>query len=442
MIQEAAYRSLLRATRQDYHRRIATALEQSSGAAGRPDPELLAHHFVEADMAEPAIRYFREAGDNAIKASAHAEAVSNFTNALDLIGGLPDGDQRVRNEIPILLALGGAQVQKLGPTSLEVEETYRRASALTEGAGTPQERFTALWGLWFVNSMRGDVRGMQDYADQLLPLAEQLGDGALLLEAHHVQWASRSLVGDLQKALAHTEEGLARYDPAEHHWLTFVYGGHDPGLCAKNVNAVSLCLLGYPEEAQKRCEAAVVLAQDLDHPYTLMEALFGDLVVCLLVHNPARVEQHATAIDELIQTGKLPPEASGLAGGFRGWALAEQGSIASGLDLMRGACDAWQAFSGAWGFPLDASMAALLGKAGHPEDGITLINEALSIAEEGGAHWWDAELLRVRAELYWTMGRTQDAEGDLQKSLAVARAQSARTFELEAALLLRSLAQP
>ena len=48
--------------------------------------------------------------------------------------------------------------------------------------------------------------------------------------------------------------------------LTFVYGGHDPSLCARNLNAVSLCLLGYPEQAHRRCEVALNLARELVTP--------------------------------------------------------------------------------------------------------------------------------------------------------------------------------
>jgi hypothetical protein len=72
------------------------------------------------------------------------------------------------------------------------------------------------------------------------------------------------------------------------------------------LNAVSLCLLGYPEQAQSRADTAVALAHELAHPYTLLEGLFCDLVIGLLVRDPTRVARHAPVIDELIQAGKLP----------------------------------------------------------------------------------------------------------------------------------------
>src|SRR5207253_117184 len=47
LIQDAAYGSLLKSTRQQYHQRIAAALERRL-ASGEARPELLAHHYSEA----------------------------------------------------------------------------------------------------------------------------------------------------------------------------------------------------------------------------------------------------------------------------------------------------------------------------------------------------------------------------------------------------------
>ncbi len=434
LIQDAAYASLIRSTRRDYHRRIAFAMEELFSNLVTTDPQLLAHHYAEAGLLEPAVRYLRLTGVRAIETSAYPEAVNALAKALELVVRLPESSEQMREEIAIRLALGGAQVQSLGPTAAEVGETYRQAEGLCERFGTPKDRFTALWGLWFFHYMRGDVHRMREFGDGLLPLAQKLNDRALLLEAHHVQWAGLSLVGDLQKALAHTNEGIALYDRAAHHALTFVYGGHDPGLCARNLNAVSLCLLGYPEQARRGCEVALNLAREIGHPYTLMEGVFNILLVALLVRDPAGIEQHVSDLGKLICGGKLPRDASGLVDGFRGWAVAELGSVLDGLDLLHRGCAVWQSFFGAWCLPLDASIAATLGKAKKADEGLRLIKDALDTAEQGGAHWWDAELYRVRASLYLVADPEHSrAETDLKRALAAARATKARWFELRAA---------
>src|SRR5215510_16377148 len=71
LIQEAAYQSLLRTTRQQYHRRIVTVLAERFPQIGELSPELVAHHYSEANLAAEAIPYWRRAGENAVRRSAY-----------------------------------------------------------------------------------------------------------------------------------------------------------------------------------------------------------------------------------------------------------------------------------------------------------------------------------------------------------------------------------
>jgi hypothetical protein len=435
LIQDAAYGTLLRSARQDYHRRIAVALERLSPDLAATDPGFLAHHYTEAGMPEPAVRHLRRAGVRAVETAAYAEAVDSLTRALALLADLPDGTERAREEIAILLELGGAELLALGPWSVQAEQSaYQRALKLRERLGTRRERFTALWGLCFPHYTRGDVLRMWEHGDELLPMAEELGDPALLLEAHHVRWGGRLLAGDLRQALHHTEQGLARYDRAAHHALAFVYGGHDPGLCARNLNAVSLCLLGRPEEARRRSAAALGAARELGHSHTLLEGLFYALLVGLLVGDVATVERHVAALEELVRAGQVPHHASGPADGFGGWALAGRGAVGRGLELMRRGYAVWQSFVTSWCFPLDAALADLLGRVGHAEQGVRLIDGTLLVAKQRGAHWWDAELHRVRAGLLRAAGSPDESgiETELESAVTMARASEARWFELRA----------
>ena len=57
LIQEAAYQSLLKSTRQQYHQRIAQVLEARFPEVCETQPELVAQHYTEAGLIEPAIPY-------------------------------------------------------------------------------------------------------------------------------------------------------------------------------------------------------------------------------------------------------------------------------------------------------------------------------------------------------------------------------------------------
>src|SRR5205823_9788802 len=55
LIQDAAYQSLLKSTRQQYHQRIAQVLESQFPETIEGQPELLAHHLTEAGLTEQAV---------------------------------------------------------------------------------------------------------------------------------------------------------------------------------------------------------------------------------------------------------------------------------------------------------------------------------------------------------------------------------------------------
>src|SRR5438874_7332302 len=85
LIQETAYQSLLRSTRQQYHQRIAQVLEARFPDLCETQPELLAHHYTVAGLAEPAIGYWQRAGQQASERSAYLEAISHFTTGIELL---------------------------------------------------------------------------------------------------------------------------------------------------------------------------------------------------------------------------------------------------------------------------------------------------------------------------------------------------------------------
>src|SRR5438094_3096575 len=65
LIQEAAYQSLLRSTRQQYHQRIAQVLEAQFPEVVETEPEVVAYHYTEAGCPMPAVTYWQTAGQRA-----------------------------------------------------------------------------------------------------------------------------------------------------------------------------------------------------------------------------------------------------------------------------------------------------------------------------------------------------------------------------------------
>jgi class 3 adenylate cyclase len=125
LIQDAAYQSLLKSTRQQHHQRIANTLESGFRKIVETQPELLAHHYTEAGLIEQAIPYWHAAGQRALQRSANLEATNHASRGLELLGRLPDSPQRAKQEMSLQLVLGPSLSYVHGPQS--VEHVYARA---------------------------------------------------------------------------------------------------------------------------------------------------------------------------------------------------------------------------------------------------------------------------------------------------------------------------
>ncbi len=108
LIQEAAYQSLLRSTRQQYHQRIAQVLEARFPALVETQPELVAQHYTAAGCTEQAVVYWQRAGQHASDRSAHLEAVSHFTTGIELLKTLPETPEHTQHAVTLHIALGAA----------------------------------------------------------------------------------------------------------------------------------------------------------------------------------------------------------------------------------------------------------------------------------------------------------------------------------------------
>src|SRR4029450_3802653 len=108
LIQDAAYQSLLKSTRQQYHQLIAQVLAEDFPYNAETQPEVLAHHYTEAGLSAQAIPYWQRAGQRAIERSAHLEAIAHLSKGLEVLGTLPDTPERAQQELDLQITLGAA----------------------------------------------------------------------------------------------------------------------------------------------------------------------------------------------------------------------------------------------------------------------------------------------------------------------------------------------
>ena len=219
--------------------------------------------------------------------------------------------------------------------------------------------------------------------------------------------------------------------------------GQDPGVACRGHAALTLWLLGYPEQALARLHEALALAHELSHPYSLACAQCWAAFVSQFRRDVPAVHEHAEAA-VVLSTEQGFPLWAALGTILRGWALAMQGQGEEGMAQVRQGIAAWRAtgagcsshtFAPCW----QTSAAHL----GHPEDGLQALAEAHTLVEQQEERWWEAEIYRLRGVLLLRQTGTPQAEAEtwLQRALDVARRQEAKSLELRAAMSLSRLWQ-
>jgi predicted ATPase len=216
LIQDAAYETLLRSTRQYYHQHIAQVVEAQFPETAATQPELLAHHYTAAHLPEKGIHYWYTAGQRASERSAHVEAIAHLRQGLALCQTLPETPERTRRARDISIALGASFIATKGYGAAEVGEAYTHARQLCEPLEEPQQLFPILRGLWNYYHVRAELQTAQALGQQLLTLAHYVQDTALLVAAHRALGTTLFLQGAAAEAHTHLAQGLVLYD-LQHH---------------------------------------------------------------------------------------------------------------------------------------------------------------------------------------------------------------------------------
>ena len=442
LIQDAAYQSLLRSTRQQHHQRITQVLEAQFPDLCATQPELLAHHCTEAGLMEQALPYWQQAGQRALQRSANLEAVSHVTRGLEVLSTLPETHERAHQELALQIMLGAALGATKGQAAPEAERTYARACALARQVGSPPELFPALWGFWYAHMARGKLPRARELAEEFLELARQQHDPLLLVTGHRMVGNTARWQGDLIETQAHCQQGLAFYDP-EQHRVSAVSYGQDSGVACGIIGAEALWMLGYPDQALRGMEETLALARRLAHPMSLAIALHFSAHLHQLRREPQAARTQAEVALALCTEQGFGPFGIWILLP-RGWALAQQGEVAEGLAQIRQGFAAWRATGAgvAWPWFL-ALLAEACGKVGQLDAGLRALEEALAAVQHNEEHHYEAEVYRLKGELLLQVSpaHQEEAEEHFQQALAVARRRQTKSWELRAATSLSRLWQ-
>src|SRR5262249_48194275 len=294
LIQDAAYQSLLKSTRQQYHQRIAQVLEAHFPETAETQPELLAHHCTEAGLTEQAVRYWQRAGEHASDRSAPLEAISHCTTGIALLTTLPETPARTHQAAGLHLALGAALQMAKGFAAPEVEQAYTQARTWCQQVGETPALVSVLFGLWRYYFVRSQLPTARELGDTLLRQAQRADDPSLAVLAHFALGQTWFFLGRLPAARQHLEAAIARDTPDLRQTPMFRLGP-GPGVACHLFAARTLWVLGYPAQALARLHEALALAHAPAHPFSLAFARVHAAYVSQLRRDVPAVHEHAEA---------------------------------------------------------------------------------------------------------------------------------------------------
>ncbi|HEX8711980.1 MAG TPA: adenylate/guanylate cyclase domain-containing protein [Terracidiphilus sp.] len=434
LIQDAAYESLLRTTRQEFHGKIAEALVTRLPEMAETKPELLARHYEGAGRTADAIAGWMKAGQQAQKQSALRECAAYLQKAIALLETMPEDDpKRLQSEMEAQLALATALMATIGWGARETETACIRARDLCQKLGNGNGYVGALWGLWTVYFLRGALAPSLQAAKLVLDAALASGDPGLEIAARQGMGYSTYFMGDFPGAREHAEKALAYYNPELERGLATVFQLPLSSACG-NYLMMSNWFMGYPEQAEKARTRAWATIEALAIPACTVYARACAMMIDYAKRDVATIEQSAELLfREATEGGNLLWVAQARI--YRGWAQAMNGHAEAGIAEMKAGLEGYRMTGSNLMTPqFCLMMAEAQQRAGRPGEALAAVSRGLKYADESLEHVHEPELHRLRGEILLNQGASGAGEASLRRAIECAQEQKAKMLELRAAV--------
>jgi predicted ATPase len=404
----------------------------------------LARHFELAQVTDKAVHYYTQAGKNAMRLSAHQEAIQHFYHALELLPSLPPSPQRDKVELDLQLSLGPPLIALKGWGAPELGEAYARAQALCKKIDDPSKMIPALWLLATFRLGRSEHVEVNRLSARITELAQKQNDPAFLSLAY--LQVSPIHEGKLREARHLLERAAVVQDIHLQRYLAQRFG-MSPAAVALCYLGSCLWMMGYPEQAIQINQQALTLGEAVEHPMTTCYVTSRSCWLGLLMGDPAHVGAYGNKLYQVAHKY-----------GFRNFELAAKFfeswvKFIKGEDQMQAIKAMQRAYESYYVTKTVLNRTAFLVffagvclKAGQRAKGLKAIEESIQLGEETGELWFQAEAWRTKGELLLLRAgdgqpEKQDAQTCFETALQIAREQGAKAFELRAAISLAHLWQ-
>jgi DNA-binding winged helix-turn-helix (wHTH) protein/predicted ATPase len=440
LYQEVVYARISPEQRADLHRRIGDRLEIAYGHQAHKIAAELAIHFEQGRDPNRAVMYLAHAARNTLERSAYAEARKHLETGQKLLEALPDGLHKSRRELELLLLLGRVLAATKGWAVEEVGSVFSRAREMCEKLQDTRGLLQSLWGLIGVTFVGADFRKAQAIGHQVLELANKLRDPVYAVLGHMEVGGTSFHLGESTTASSrHFSKAASLYNVRQHstHIARF---GVDMGVFSRSWATHFLWHKGYADRARATSDDTVALARKVSHPLSLALALSYATMLQQFCRDVRRVEAFAKSTIALC-TDHAFAYYLAWAEVLQGWSRAANGGCDEGIAEMRRGIDMLEAKAGARLSYYRALLAEACAWSGRVDDALRAVDDGFADVRKTGERWWEAELYRIRGELFMSDGvnRHADAEECFKQALEAAKKQQARSLELRAAASLGRL---
>jgi tetratricopeptide (TPR) repeat protein len=415
---EVAYQGLLQDRRRDLHARITEAIERLAAERIAEQSERLAHHALHGELWEKAVAYLRQAGLRAMARGANREAVPYLEHALGTLRHLPETRRRSELAIDIRIDIRHALLP-FGDWARMLDH-LQEAEVLARSLGD-QHRLGRIAILMMIQRRAaGDYDAALKIGQEALANARTLGDRSIEVVETLILAETHLVRGEFSEAAKLLERNIGLYEKlrADRFGTQLIQSASFEYLLA-----AALSNLGRFDEAIGHGEAAVRIADEADHPFTLFFGLLnlgrahlfrGDFP------RAARVLERSLQLGRTWQFVDRTPECAAALG----YAYALAGRTEESLALVAGAVNEFRAGLGRYSPTYLLTFAGwVFLLAGRIDEATDYAREILAITRRLGAG--ESRALCLTADIAAASG-AENAEHYYREALALAEPRGIR----------------
>ncbi len=434
LLQDAAYQSLLKTRRVRIHGDIAKTFEEHFPEVRDTQPEIVARHYTEAEMAEKALAYWEQAAALAVRRSAHAEAITHLRAALKLVEDLPDDEARMARELRLNLGLARSITPvhgfvAAGPAFNRALELFHRLPADPSGAAI-------LTGVASYNIVRGQLDAALETAMELADLGRRFERPPIVLRGYSDAVRACWMRGEVARGYEYVERCRALL------WATPT-PERIPLTAADSW--VYLAYAPFVLQAHGLPDQATALAADNDailrerEPTEIASALVFIAWLELFRNDDDAMLRYADeAIAVTANLGfhfwEAPPHC------FRGLALLRRGELEEGFREFSFGFDTWRNMGIEAAQPNFWTLRAeCLHAMGNPTGALAALEAAQQVIAQTRERYYEPEVHRLRGQILLASGDPAAAERSFASAISLARGLGMKSWELRGSTDLAEL---